>query len=242
MTHKPIIGIPAEIRIVNGLQRNSVNQADISAVTAAGGVAVPIPTRQPELMSTYLNLCAGIMLPGGPDVAPRFYGEEPLSKLGDTDALLDESEIQLVKLAAANKVPLLGLCRGMQIINVALGGSVYQDLESQRDRQTFQHFQKAPMNQGTHTISITPETQLESIIGGGDQTLVNSHHHEAVKALAPGLKLTALAKDGVIEGLESENDDLILAVQWHPEFMFENNEQMAALFKNFIHRAEAAKK
>lgn len=234
---KSIIGIPAEDRIVNGLHRNSVNQADVAAVTTAGGVALPIPTRNPELMANYIGLCDGLMFPGGPDIAPRFYGEEPIPELGDTDSPLDESEIQLAKLAVIQSIPILGLCRGMQIINVALGGTVYQDLKQQRNRQTFQHYQKAPMDQGTHSVSVTPETRLESIVGSGDH-LVNSRHHEAVKALASGLKLSALAKDGVIEGMESEDNDLILAVQWHPEFMFESNEQMAALFRDFLQRVD----
>ncbi|GHP13250.1 hypothetical protein YK48G_06750 [Lentilactobacillus fungorum] len=82
-------------------------------ITAAGGLALPIPTRHPELMANYLNFCDGLILQGGPDVAPRFYGEEPLPKLGDTDALLDESEIQLVQLAIHNQIPMLGYCRGM---------------------------------------------------------------------------------------------------------------------------------
>lgn len=238
MSKRPIIGIPAEIRLIKDVRRNSINQPEIAGVVAAGGAVISIPTREPDLMATYIVLCDGLLLPGGPDVAPKFYGEEPIPQQGDSDALLDESEIKLVQLAVEKQVPIFALCRGMQIMNVALGGTMYQDIESQRDKKTLQHYQKAPMDQGTHRIAVTPGSRLEKIIGGGDDIYVNSHHHQAVKAIAPQLQLTAIARDGVIEGVETKDSDLITAVQWHPEFMWQNNERMRALFTDFIGRVE----
>ncbi|GAA2975362.1 gamma-glutamyl-gamma-aminobutyrate hydrolase family protein [Lentilactobacillus parakefiri] len=230
------IGIPAEIRVINNLDRNSVNDNEVAGVIKHGGVPVLIPTRNPEIMAQYVDLIDGLLLPGGPDVAPKFYGEEPVQNLGDTDAFLDASEIELVKLAVAKRKPIFGICRGVQVLNVALGGTLYQDLYSQRNRPTLQHYQKAPMQQGTHTISVTPDSYLAKIIGTDDTTLVNSHHHEAVKAVSSQLNISALAKDGVIEGVESKDDDLIIGVQWHPEAMFQTDQVQDALFADFMAR------
>ncbi|AEB72355.1 gamma-glutamyl-gamma-aminobutyrate hydrolase family protein [Lentilactobacillus buchneri] len=238
MDKQYVIGFPAETRIINNLARNTVNDDEVAGVIKHGGVPVLIPTRNPEIMEHYVDLIDGLLLPGGPDVAPKFYGEEPVQNLGDTDAFLDASEIALVKLAVAKRKPIFGICRGVQVLNVALGGTLYQDLYSQRNHPTLQHYQKAPMPQGTHTISTTPDSYLAKIIGQGDSTLVNSHHHEAVKAVSGQLNISALAKDGVIEGVESQDDDLIIGVQWHPEAMFRTDEKQDALFADFMARVE----
>lgn len=137
-----IIGIPAEIRVIKNLDRNSVNDDEVAGVIKHGGVPVLIPTRNPEIMEHYVDLIDGLLLPGGPDVAPKFYGEEPVQNLGDTDAFLDASEIALVKLTVAKRKPIFGICRGVQVINVALGGTLYQDLYSQRNHPTLQHYQR----------------------------------------------------------------------------------------------------
>ncbi|MDN6542108.1 MAG: gamma-glutamyl-gamma-aminobutyrate hydrolase family protein [Lentilactobacillus parabuchneri] len=236
MDKKYTIGIPAEIRLIKDLERNSVNNNEVAGVIQHGGVPIMIPTRNPELMAHYVDLIDGLLLPGGPDVAPRFYGEEPVPELGDADAFLDASGIELVKLAVAKRKPIFGICRGTQVINVALGGTLYQDMYSQRNRPTLQHFQKAPLPQGTHSISVTPDSYLEKIIGGGDAILVNSHHHESIKAVSSQLNISALAKDGVIEGVESKDDDLIIGVQWHPEAMYTTDSKQDALFADFMKR------
>lgn len=232
------IGIPAEVMVIRNLDRNTVNNDEVAGVIKHGDIPVLIPTRNPELMAQYVDVIDGLLLPGGPDVAPKFYGEEPVPNLGDTDAFLDASEIELVKLAVAKRKPIFGICRGVQVLNVALGGTLYQDLYSQRNRPTLQHYQKAPMPQGTHTISVTPDSYLAKIIGRDDTTLVNSHHHEAVKAVSSQLNISALAKDGVIEGVESKDDDLIIGVQWHPEAMFRTDEKQDALFADFMARVD----
>lgn len=238
MDKQYVIGLPAESRIINNLARNTVNNDEVAGVIKHGGIPILIPTRNPELMAQYVDVIDGLLLPGGPDVAPKFYGEEPVPNLGDTDAFLDASEIELVKLAVAKRKPIFGICRGVQVLNVALGGTLYQDLYSQRNRPTLQHYQKAPMPQGTHTISVTPDSYLAKIIGHDDTTLVNSHHHEAVKAVSSQLNISALAKDGVIEGVESKDDDLIIGVQWHPEAMFRTDEKQDALFADFMARVD----
>ena len=239
VSKKYVIGIPAENRLIGNLPRNIVNNSEVAGVIKHGGVPLLIPTTNPELMSMYANLIDGLLLPGGPDVAPKFYDEEPINELGDTDSFLDASEINLVQLAVKNKKPIFGICRGIQVLNIALGGNVYQDLYSQRKHPTLQHFQKAPMVQGTHTISITPDSYLEQIVGKSDKLFVNSHHHEAVHIVSQQLKVSAVAKDGVIEGIESKDDALIIGVQWHPEAMYETDAKEDALFSNFMDRVNS---
>lgn len=128
---KPIIGIPAERRLMNGSYRNNVNQGEVAAVVKAGGVPVLIPTREPDLATNYSQLIDGLLLPGGADIAPRFFGEEPLPEMGESDDKLDATEIALTKQAVNANKPILGICRGAQILNVALGGDIYQDIGTQ---------------------------------------------------------------------------------------------------------------
>lgn len=237
MSKQVIIGIPAESRLLDNAYRNSVNQADVAAVVKAGGAPVLIPTREPALVTRYLDVIDGLLLPGGPDVAPRFYGEEPLPQLGMTDALLDESELTLVREAVKRGIPIFGICRGIQVINVALGGDLYQDIATQFEQPVLQHFQNAAMTQGTHHIAIDAQSRLAAIVQA-DGLLVNSHHHQSLKTVAPQLKVTATASDDAIEAVESVADDLIVAVQWHPETMFEVDAQMFTLFEDFVKRVE----
>lgn len=114
----------------------------MAAIIKHGGAPILIPTRNPELMVQYIDLIDGLLLPGGPDVAPQFYGEEPVPLLGDTDRLLDQSSIELTKLAIERHKPIFAICRGMQVVNVALGGTLYQDMGSQREKPVLQHYQK----------------------------------------------------------------------------------------------------
>lgn len=237
---KPIIGIPAARQLVGDSYKNTVNQGEVAAITKAGGVPVLIPTREPELAADYSKLFDGLLLPGGPDVAPRFFGEEPLPEMDEADDRLDATEIELIKLAVAAGKPMLGICRGAQVVNIALGGDIYQDIAKQIDHQTYQHHQKAPYNQGSHYVDIAEASMLQTIFQGQQHVLVNSYHHQAVRKLAPQLKLTAKAGDGVAEAVESKDSNLILAVQWHPELMYKENAAEYAIFEDFIKRVKEA--
>ncbi|GAX06579.1 glutamine amidotransferase [Secundilactobacillus pentosiphilus] len=237
---KPIIGIPAERRLVGDSYRHTVNQGEVAAIIKAGGIPVLIPTRELALASNYSRLIDGLLLPGGPDVAPRFFGEEPLPEMAEADDRLDATEIELIKLAVAAGKPMLGICRGAQVVNIALGGDIYQDIAKQIDHQTYQHHQKAPYNQGSHYVDIAEGSMLQTIFQGQQHVLVNSYHHQAVRKLAPQLKLTAKAGDGVAEAVESKDSRLILAVQWHPELMYKEQVDEFAIFENFIERVKEA--
>ena len=195
-----------------------------------------------QLAQDYVQLIDGLMLPGGPDVDPTFYGEEPHPKIGMTLYQKDRFEIALIKAALAADKPIFGICRGIQIMNVAMGGTLYQDLESQYPELKIQHPQATLGQFATHHVELTTGSKLAKLYG--QSTIkVNSRHHQAVKAVGKGLKVTAVAPDGVIEGMESTDTDLFLGVQWHPENMWQQEDpQQLVVFQDFLDRIAAHRK
>ena len=195
-----------------------------------------------QLAQDYVQLIDGLMLPGGPDVDPTFYGEEPHPKIGMTLYQKDRFEIALIKAALAAEKPIFGICRGIQIMNVAMGGTLYQDLESQYPELKIQHPQATLGQFATHHVELTAGSKLAKLYG--QSTIkVNSRHHQAVKAVGKGLKVTAVAPDGVIEGMESTDTDLFLGVQWHPENMWQQEDpQQLVVFQDFLDRIAAHRK
>ncbi|WP_083488435.1 gamma-glutamyl-gamma-aminobutyrate hydrolase family protein [Liquorilactobacillus aquaticus] len=235
MLKKPIIGIPAGIMTSRGTKRYYINEADVRGIVKAGGTPVMIPSEAIADIDYYVKICDGLFFTGGPDVLPTFYGEEPHTKMGFSDIQRDRLELRLAKKALAVGKPMFGICRGMQVINTALGGTLYQDLDSEYDGNAdylIKHFQAAPSAEPTHYVKIEPETRLYKLYGS--RWLVNSRHHQAVKKIGAGLKITATASDGVIEGFESENGKQIFGVQWHPEMLVATDEKMQLIFNEFI--------
>ena len=180
----------------------------------------------------YLDLFDGLIIPGGPDVDPEFFGEQPVWAFGRTNYKRDAFEIGLIKAAHEAGKPLFGICRGCQIINIALGGSVWQDLRSQCSEAYIQHAQQALGSYPVHEVRVSEGSCLFKTLG--DRVKVNSRHHQAVHQLGEGLKVTAQAPDGVIEGIESQDGTSVVAVQWHPENMWPEHEEMKQLFVDFI--------
>lgn len=195
-----------------------------------------------QLAQDYVQLIDGLMLPGGPDVDPTFYGEEPHPKIGMTLYQKDRFEIALIKAALAADKPIFGICRGIQIMNVAMGGTLYQDLKSQYPELKIQHPQATLGQFATHHVELTADSKLAKLYG--QSTIkVNSRHHQAVKAVGKGLKVTAVAPDGVVEGMESTDTDLFLGVQWHPENMWQQEDpQQLVVFQDFLDRIAAHRK
>lgn len=195
-----------------------------------------------QLAQDYVQLIDGLILPGGPDVDPTFYGEEPHPKIGMTLYQKDRFEIALIKAALAADKPIFGICRGIQIMNVAMGGTLYQDLESQYPELKIQHPQATLGQFATHHVELTADSKLAKLYG--QSTIkVNSRHHQAVKAVGKGLKVTAVAPDGVVEGMESTDTDLFLGVQWHPENMWQQEDpQQLVVFQDFLDRIAAHRK
>src|SRR5574344_1950469 len=211
---KPVIGISA--KDATGLAATNITY--VNAIKKAGGVPIVIPiTTDTAEIDAILNIVSGVVMTGGEDIDPlKYYGEEPIREQGEIVPERDVYDYLLVKRAVNKGVPLIGICRGEQILNVAFGGSLYQDIPSQVPGLFVKHNQNAPSSYGTHSIIIDKTSLLYKILGT-DTTIVNSFHHQAVKELAPGCKAIAKSKDGVVEGIEMIGNDKVLGVQFHPE-------------------------
>ena len=244
MRNKPIIGISGSMIIDNGgnfpgYRRSYVNDDYIISVIEAGGTPFIIPMNtNEENIKAQLELVDGLILSGGHDVDPLLFGEEPHQKLGETLPERDVFDLNLIKYAKEFKIPTLGICRGHQILNVANGGTLHQDL-SLIDGCYIKHNQQKLPHQGTHTTKVEKNSTLNTILG--DEVMTNSFHHIAVNKVASGFKAVAFAKDGVIEAIESLETPFRLGVQWHPEMMSKTSDKMFDLFKYFINKCTIEK-
>jgi len=223
------------------MPRLAVNRSYVSALQAAGADVVllpPVPSGQSPAAPALLDRLDGVLMPGGADVSPERYGEAPTEGLGDVDDDLDTLELALVRAAIDRGLPVLGICRGHQVVNVAMGGTLYQDIV--RDGlSSFSHTTDPALGRDhlAHLIEIRAGSRLHVLVGSG-RLEVNSFHHQAVHAVAPDLGVSAVsAVDGVIEGLESA-DGRILTVQCHPEELT-NHRWARALFSGFVAAAGA---
>lgn len=188
----------------------------IKSVESAGGIPVPVAVTAKKNLPAIMKIIRGLLLSGGDDVDPAYFGEEPLPRQGEITPLRDRVELALAKIALAQKIPVLGICRGAQVLNIAAGGSIYQDLRY-KEGKLLEHMQKAPRDHPFHNISVFEETTLYKILGGRKKIRVNSFHHQAIKKLGTGFRVSAVSLDGVIEGIESTEHPFALGVQWHPE-------------------------
>jgi putative glutamine amidotransferase len=215
----PLVGLPT-LSIPPGPKppRFGINQSYVRALAAAGcaPVLIPILDDDDRLRAIYERL-DGIVFPGGADIAPEEYGEAPIDNVNVIEAPRDRTELTLARWAFADDLPTLGICRGQQLLNVALGGTLYQDLRYQ-GVTSVEHSEAdgRARNALIHRVRLDPGSRLAQLI---DETSVdvNSLHHQAVKAIAPALRVTGKSEDGVIESLESDERRFLIAVQWHPE-------------------------
>lgn len=218
----------------DSMERVYVNSDYINAVLRNGGIPVVIPASSIlELAKEAVSFCDGLLFPGGEDVHPWHYGEEPLPVVGELRPEIDEAYFKAGKFALTQKIPMLGICKGHQFLNVLMGGSLYQDISLQK-KDSIQHVQKRKRSYLTHHVKILEGTRLSSILGQGTCE-TNSMHHQAVKELGKGLKASAYAPDGVIEAMEDE-EGLIFGVQWHPENLIDSAPIMNQLFTDFADR------
>ncbi|MGB9780323.1 gamma-glutamyl-gamma-aminobutyrate hydrolase family protein [Caldanaerobacter sp.] len=240
---KPKIGIVGNITyetegVTIGEEKIFVMRAYVDSIIKAGGIPLVMPlTLDFDVLKEQVESVDGIVITGGQDINPLIYNEEPIEKQGGITPDRDWYDIEVIKYAFHLKKPLLGICRGIQAINVALGGNLYQDL-SQIPTHYIKHSQKAKPDHPTHSIDIAEGSRLYYIFG--KNTVVNSFHHQAVKRVAKGFKAVAWSKDGVVEAIEAEDEDYFaIGVQWHPELMAsKGNENMLKLFKEFIKACE----
>ena len=185
------------------------------AIERAGGIPVIVPLLKPDAIAALLERVDGICLPGGPDVQPSAYDEEPHPQLGPTEPRVDAVELALVRAADRRKLPILGICRGMQALNVARGGTLHQHLPDVVG-DTIGHRQPDHGSITTHPIDTAASSRIRAALGG-PKVEVNSFHHQAVKTLGRNLVATAWASDGTIEAIEQPGERLVVGVQWHAE-------------------------
>lgn len=205
----------------------------MTGVEQAGGIPVMLPlTTDEENLKQLADTCDGFLLSGGHDVSPRMYGQEPSEKCGASCLERDEMETILFRLACEKDKSILGICRGIQIINAMLGGTLYQDLPTEYPSHT-EHHQKPPYEKPCHAVSIAANSPLHDLLQK-DTIQVNSYHHQAVKDLAPGLESMAVSEDGLIEAVRLTEKKFVWGVQWHPEFSYVQDSHSQSIFKKFI--------
>ncbi|HLI08511.1 MAG TPA: gamma-glutamyl-gamma-aminobutyrate hydrolase family protein [Ktedonobacteraceae bacterium] len=238
---RPLIGIPCYAGIHEGTHRPIYgnNRAYTQAVEAAGGVAVLIPlVHDVTILDVLIDRLDGILFPGGKDIAPSCYGEQPHPLLGAVDPQQDEVELALARRVIERDMPTLGICRGMQLLNVALGGSLYQDIGAQvRDSLKHCHDDQ-PRSQLIHNIQIEPGSRMEHILGTCE-VWTNSLHHQSVKQPGKGVIISGKAEDGVAELLEVRDHYFMVAVQGHPEEIYTRETVWSRVFSAFISACEA---
>lgn len=233
------IGITADVNltetpIINLKLAHFAPKPLVDVLVKNGVVPVILPILPGKLAKASLAGLDGLIIPGGHDIAAEFLHENPSLELGPTYSPRDAFEFPVVKAAAEQHLPLLGICRGAQVINAALGGTIYQDLPSEYEGDgLLQHSQRTKGDLPTHEVKIDPTSQLGKDLG--PTAFVNSRHHQAVKEVAPLLKAVAQAPDGVIEAIEND-DASVQAVQWHPENLWQSSPQQERLFTAFIDR------
>jgi putative glutamine amidotransferase len=231
MSRPPLIAITATTRLDGGARRVRLNTSYLTAVERAGGIPLVIPPLASVADATrVLDAADALLLSGGEDIEPARYGATPHPKLEEVNLARDATEIALTAAARERAMPTLAICRGLQLVNVALGGSLIQDIPSERPN-AINHTPNVPRDQRAHEIKIEPSSRLGAMFGNQSYR-VNSIHHQAADRVAEGLRATAWAPDGIIEGLEWHNGDWwLVAVQWHPE---ELNGEDEKLFEAFV--------
>ncbi|MFC5650345.1 gamma-glutamyl-gamma-aminobutyrate hydrolase family protein [Paenibacillus solisilvae] len=203
------------------------------AVYESGGQPLVIPiTAQLDAIDELAVRLDGLLLSGGNDINPLYFGEQPLPGLGKVNPLRDELEIRLILSVLSLDKPVFGICRGAQILNVATGGTMYQDIYTQVT-DVIQHSQNAPQYHASHTIKVASGSKLHEIVQS-EECLINSYHHQANRAVGRGFKITAVAPDGIPEAFESESHRFAVGVQWHPENRIHIDEPSNRLFQAFV--------
>jgi putative glutamine amidotransferase len=238
----PRIGISGVVRTWDGADRTGVNAAYAQALLAAGGVPLILaPLIGPNLAARALDGLDGLILTGGEDIHPSWYGADPSPYLSPPSRERDLFELALFAVARQRELPILGICRGIQLINVAMGGTLFQDLPSERPGAV-SHRPEGARDARSHRVRLEPGSRAAGALGGAGVT-VNSSHHQAVRDLAPGLIASGWTEDNLIEALETGPDSpWLLAVQWHPEEMhLDRQAPERGLFAALVREADVAR-
>jgi putative glutamine amidotransferase len=230
------------IAITCGLDAEGLNHSTRSnyaeVLAAAGGIPVILPPFEQgpeEVQQWIVQSVDGVVFSGGPDVDPVHFGEEPVQGLRRIEPGRDLFELALARLAMAEEIPVLGVCRGIQLLNIAAGGDIYQDIPSQVSG-ALGHEQNAPRWYPTHAVEVIEGTTL-SRITRTTRLRVNSFHHQAVRRVAPGFTASAIATDGIVEAIERDGTDFVLGIQWHPEAAARESDLASAILRAFVDAA-----
>lgn len=228
---KPLIGICCtylEEETISGIK-----EGYYSVIEEVGGSPILLPVvEKRETLDSYIEIIDGLLLSGGVDVDPHYFGEDPQRTLGRIDPMRDRNELYLAAKAMEKQKSILGICRGIQILAVASGGGIIQDIPTQI-ANSIQHMQNAPRWYGTHKVCLVKESLLYKIYRK-DEITTNSFHHQSVQKVGKDFFITANTVDGVIEGIEHKNHRFTVGVQWHPELMWRKDAKTLELFKVFV--------
>ena len=227
---KPIIGIFPSYN--EETKQIFLDDYYIDELLDSGAIPYIIPvTKDLETLTQILKTLDGLLLSGGVDIDPKYYGEENTGKSVEISSAMDESEQLLIHLAMESDLPILGICRGMQALNVFCGGTLIQDIPSEKGVSLIHRLDKPET--AFHTITIEKSSPLSDAIGFGTHR-INSYHHQAIKTVAPGFSPAAFADDGIIESIYCENKKFVLGVQWHPERDYHTTPDSKKILDNFI--------
>lgn len=231
---KPLIGVTATLKMPEGIL--GVRDQYLRAVTLAGGIPVLLPLHAPLAdIDALFGKLDGLLVTGGVDVDPSRYGEKRTSACGSILPARDEVELRLVELADHADLPVFGICRGAQVMNVSRGGTLVQDIPEELGIALERHRQTLPYEVMTHDVTVEPDTRLSRILKSACVCRVNTMHHQCVKALGEGLVLNARSsEDGIVEAFDDPKKRFFFGVQWHPEMLAEAHAEALALFEAFV--------
>lgn len=233
----PVIGILAEI---DNKKTLTLKHGYDTAIEKCGGLPLIFPyVEEEEVVQRFMDLCDGFLFSGGADISPSIYGEDKKDTCGEIQAYRDALEVKIMEKAIASKKPILCICRGMQLLNAVLGGTLYQDLESEFISNVC-HRKDQAEECLEHEVNVLPNTPLYGIVGS-DRMRANSFHHQAIKALSKQLRAMAVADDSIIEAVYQDDGAYICGYQWHPEKLFERDANNQAIFVSFVNECKNVK-
>lgn len=237
---RPVIGICCDTRLSSPADKSLVpmeqdfqNRDYVRSVVEAGGAPVLLPCRgEDDLIAVYLESVDGLIVSGGDDMDPRHYRQEPSTALGRIDPLRDGLDLAIIPAALKRQVPMLCVCRGLQSLNVVLGGTLYQDIPAEVPNAV-RHRQRAPWGYPTHVVELACDSRAAQLMGAGTVD-TNTFHHQGIRDLGEGLSATGHTFDGLIEAAELPSHPFCIGVQWHPEHMTAGHEHARALFTALV--------